>query len=690
MSGKNLGKFLYSVAVFGDTHVNQEEDYSSSPYPCNRLANPRARYVVADINRRKPAFSIHLGDAINPIPHLPSYETAAKNAMEIFSGLDNPLYILPGNHDIGDKPVDWMPAGSVNSDYIKKYQSSFGDHYYSFDYGGCHFILLNTAMCNAKTEEERAQRAWFDEDLRKNRDQRIFLFMHYPPYITSPDERGHYDNIDEPDRSWLLGLLEKYNVEALLAGHVHNLFYNRHASTDCYILPSTCFVRHDFSEFYHIDGGDQNGRNDTGKLGYFILKIYENGHLTRWIRTYGELLSPGKTLPGMENELEPQHSLEEQPVAVGFDMRHSWANVVEIPASGAVDEFERKRARNDYPLMALWELGARKMRIPLQDLLDDEVRERIRILAGMGHEFTVYTYNIPPENELDILIENSAMISAWELVINWNHIDDVVQQLLQIKARADLRVYISKLRNFEDHAHGKQFNHFINHGFQVDEKHQIGAFLSDENYRRAVDGFAFRICRPDSAWDAVMKAGEISLDLNTRASLQIRFASENPAEDFKDDLANANRTAETVAASMCMNNIDIFLDSFIDIDRSYFARNGLYDRRFNPRLGSLVFLNLHAALQPHYNTIKNSNLLSDIPGMSLAWLKSETTESLVILPDAETEVTTFPLAIKAHSGNFRCINLKTGQIAEAAFTCSGDQTRFDQALKVDVPVLLEF
>jgi hypothetical protein len=392
----------------------------------------------------------------------------------------------------------------------------------------------------------------------------------------------------------------------------------------------------------------------------------------------------------MENELELQHSFGEQPAAVGFDMRHSWANVVEIPASGAVDEFERKRVRNDYPLMALWELGARKMRIPLQDLLDHEVRERIRILAGMGHEFTVYTYNVPPENELDILIENSAKISAWELVINWNHIDDVVPQLLQIKARADLRVYISKLRNFEDHAHGKQFNHFINHGFQVDEKQQIGAFLSDENQRKAVDGFAFRTCRPDSAWDAVMKAGEISRDLNTGASLQIRFASENPAEDFKDDLANANRTAETVAACMCMNNIDIFLDSFIDIDRSYFARNGLYDRRFNPRLGSLVFQNLHAALQPQFNTIKNSRLLSDIQGMSLAWLKSETTESLVILPEAETEVTAVPLAIKARSGNFRCINLKTGQIVEAAFTCSGDQIQFDQALKVDVPVLLEF
>jgi Icc-related predicted phosphoesterase len=689
MSGKNLGKLLYSVAVFGDTHVNQEEDYSSSPYPCNSLANPRARYIVADINRRRPVFSIHLGDVVNPIPHLSSYEKAVANAKAIFKDFDNPVYILPGNHDIGDKPVDWMPAGSVNSDYIKKYHGCFGDHYYSFDYGDCHFALLNTAMCNAKTEEERAQQAWLEDDLKKNHGRRIFLFMHYPPYITSPDERGHYDNIDEPGRSWLLGLLEKYNVEALLAGHVHNLFYNRYANTDCYVLPSTCFVRHDFSEFYHIDGGDQNGRNDTGKLGYFILKIYENGHLTQWIRSYGALLAPGETLPGLKNVLKPMHSFEDHPVSVGFDMRHAWANVLEIPASGAVDEFERKRARNDYPLMALWELGARKMRIPLQDLLDNKVLDRVRILAGMGHEFTVYTYNIPPENELNILIENSAVISVWELVINWNHIDDIVQELLKIKARADLCVYISKLRNFEDNAHDKQFNHFINHGFQVDETRQIAEFLKIEDHRKVIDGFAFRTCRPDSAWDAVIKAGEINRDFNTGVSLQARFASQNPAEDFKDDLANANRTAETVAASMFMNKIDIFLDSFIDIDRSYFARTGLYDRRFNPRLGSLVFQHLHAALAPYYGEIEEVSLLSDMQNISIAKLKHKQHDLMLLLPRTEHEITNLPQGTVAHATKLMFTNLKTGQKHEIAITGTSDGIAFDQPLKLEVPALLE-
>ena len=100
MAKKELGRHLYSIAVFGDTHINQEEDYSSSPYPCNKLANARARYIVQDINRRGPAFSIHLGDVVNPIPHLPAYEKAVNNAKDIFKDFNAPLYILPGNHDI--------------------------------------------------------------------------------------------------------------------------------------------------------------------------------------------------------------------------------------------------------------------------------------------------------------------------------------------------------------------------------------------------------------------------------------------------------------------------------------------------------------------------------------------------------------------------------------------------------------
>ena len=38
-------------------------------------------------------------------------------------------------------------------------------------------------------------------------------------------------------------------------------------------------------------------------------------------------------------------------------MRLPWITHHEIPPSGALDEFYRKQVRNDYPFLALYELG---------------------------------------------------------------------------------------------------------------------------------------------------------------------------------------------------------------------------------------------------------------------------------------------------------------------------------------------
>ena len=74
----HIGKHLFTFAVIADSHVNQEETETSSPYECNALANARSRYAVSLLNTLKPDFCIHLGDLVHPVPSLPSYEDAIK------------------------------------------------------------------------------------------------------------------------------------------------------------------------------------------------------------------------------------------------------------------------------------------------------------------------------------------------------------------------------------------------------------------------------------------------------------------------------------------------------------------------------------------------------------------------------------------------------------------------------------
>ena len=126
-----LGKFQFSFGIIGDTHINQNENESASPYLCNKLANGRARWVVAYLNRQDVDFTVHLGDIVNPVPHLESYGDAIQCFRAIFSKLENPLYVVPGNHDIGDKPVDWMPASNINERFIQHFEETHGRHYFS-------------------------------------------------------------------------------------------------------------------------------------------------------------------------------------------------------------------------------------------------------------------------------------------------------------------------------------------------------------------------------------------------------------------------------------------------------------------------------------------------------------------------------------------------------------------------------
>ena len=690
-SATELGRHLFTFAIIADSHMNEHETQSASPYECNKLANARSRRVMAEINRLNPDFTIHLGDMVNPVPHLPSYASAAENFLELFSALNTDLHLVPGNHDIGDKRVDWMPAGCVKEDYVELYRSHFGKDYYSFQHKGCHFVIINAPLINSGLGAETAQRHWLEQDLAGHSDKRIFVNSHYPPYIAERDENGGYDNIDEPGRSWLLDLLERHNVEALYSGHVHNFFYNRYVNTDCYVLPSICFVRHDYSELFKIAPGATYGRDDVAKLGYFIVKIYENGHVNHPLRTYGKVLEPGEALSSDATRLECFHSRETAVAFVGVDLRDSWAGVAELPASGAVDEFERKRVRNDYSLMAIWEMGIRKLRIPLHELADDTCRRRIRHLRRLGHEFTAYSYGIPQDSLRQALGEHHELLSAWEVVTKRQQLNTIISTVREMKAEAaQLPIYISKLRGFGDRKmEGSHFSHFIDYGFRAHERDDVGEWLEGEGAREAVDGVVFRVPRDGSPWEQIHEIARIADDFEIGVAAHIRFAGENPAVAFNNDGHNANRVAESIAAAMSVEKVSVFLDTLLDVDRGYFARTGLLDRRYNPRPGSFVFRYLQAALAGHAAQLSQGRLHTFEGGQLLSMCGAEGFAALM-MPDGAMSAGNIPADTSGLSdtGEAQRVDLRTGLVTHISWRSSEGAIILDEIVTCETPTLL--
>ena len=692
---RDLGAYLFTIAVVADTHLNETEYASASPFECNRVANARTRWVVARVNQLAPTLTIHLGDLVHPVPAQPSYTEAAHNFRELTRALQCPLHLVPGNHDVGDKPVAWAPAATVSDEYLALWREHFGEQFYAFDVRGLRMVVVNASIINSGLAAETQQRAWLERELASSAGRRTFLCIHYPPYVSRPDESESYDNLAEPGRSWLLGLIEAHRPEAMFCGHVHNFWYNRHGDTDCYILPSTAFVRHDYSELSRVAPAldAEHGRNDLPKLGFFLVRIYERGHVCHVVRTYGATLDPGATLAPTGETVAPLHSRENVRAPLGLDLRQPWAEVVEITATGAVDEFERKKVRNDYPLLALWEMGVRTLRVPFQDLEDAGVRERMRLLRHMGHRFIVYTFDVPRGRTRDLLIEHHDVVDTWEVVALWPDVARILEGIAEIKGKAPLAVSLSRLRG-KDHAHpgGGRFYHFIDHGFVPSEREAIEQLVL-MGARDVVDGVTYRILRQDSPWRAIGSAAEIVAAAGLRATVVVRMASQNPAQAFNDDLANANRVAEALAAAMAQSTrgVAVVIDGFADIDRGYFVRTGLVDRRWNPRLGAHVVRNLYGALNETSELIVGGDVY-EASGGRVVTLHRPTELLALVLPEPHARLHGVPASAGSEltSGLARVIDLETGSITRQPWQRRDDGLAIADGIACAVPMLTCF
>jgi calcineurin-like phosphoesterase family protein len=553
--------------------------------------------VAHTINIYSPDLVIHLGDIVHPVPHLPTYSSASKVAQEIMGSLTSPYHLVPGNHDVGDKNNPTVPSYKINDQYIEDFHRHHGPTFQSFDHGDIHFVIINSLALNSGLTEETEQRIWLEDDLDKQRGSRIHLFSHYPPYLHLPNEPSNYDNLDQPARKWLLNLIEEYHVEAFFAGHVHQFFYKRHSETDIYNLLSTCMLRQDYANLFRVESPEEYGRNDAAKLGYCIIDVYENGHVARIQRSYGRTLKEGGTLQ-QKTRIETRHPSEGFPSPLGVQLRYPIAEITELPYMGPLDEFVRKKTRNDYTVLALWETGIRTLRLPLADLTDETTRRRLYELHRMGSRYGFFTVNTPKSG---LIVEHSRLVDFLEVILPWETVYDTLHDASRLREALNLPVYVA---NIESSVHrertGPKFSHYMSYGFRIDDTSKLETILPQ---RGSVDGFVFEVGQFNPPLPTIQRISDYALANGFKALVNVRFAPEDPADYPQDHNHTANRVAETVVAGYVHPGVRVLLDTFMDHDRGYFPRAGLYDRRLNPRRAALVLRHLNSAIITHGTNI---------------------------------------------------------------------------------------
>lgn len=584
--------------VLTDTHINASDTETASPWAVNRLANARARAAVAAINEIGPDFAVHLGDVIHPLPGHTGYDAASERARSILSDLNCPLTVIPGNHDVGDKPLDWSPAEIVSDYFVDAFRKDHGADWTCFERDGCVFVGIDAQLINSGLTLEAEQWNWIEKTLQGATDKRIFFFLHYPPYICAPDEHEHYDNIGEPGRDRLLDLLTRHGVEACFSGHVHNFFYNLLGDMRSYTLPAVSAVRHDYAGLFPVPPADDFfGRDDSAKLGFLVVDVDAQGHRIRFLRSHGQSLGPGAesapdhAAPHLTPYRMPFGSSRSNGTRLGATLRGSWAHVTEIAASGAVDEFRRKPARDDYFLTALWESGVNRVRMPIDDLTDAARRDRVRLLALDGFAVQVFSFGLPGPAEMAHLTAARDSIETLEIILPLTQMQEAVPAIEALGRDLGCKTAVSPLvQSGSDPGEGA-FIHFIAHGFAPD------ATLPDWLAHSSIDAVGFRAGHRADPLIAAQHGAKAAKMVGKMAQIHVVTGDPNPARMDRDPSRTANRAVmATIAAHTVPDVSHLWLDTLSDVDRAYFPRLGLFDKRSNPGPAGVLVDRLAQAL----------------------------------------------------------------------------------------------
>jgi hypothetical protein len=166
---------------------------------------------------------------------------------------------------------------------------------------------------------------------------------------------------------------------------------------------------------------------------------------------------------------------------------------MDIPANGALEEFERKRVRDDYALYALWEMGAASFRLPLQDLLDGHTRKRIRRMSERGQSFVLYCYGVPDGGAAKGLAENTNLVRALEIATRPDRLEPKLAGIASLKKTTGTAIRPSFMRTGRGDEGQSQYKHTVDHGFLPDEAEQVAALFSRPEVRANADGVVFRV-----------------------------------------------------------------------------------------------------------------------------------------------------------------------------------------------------
>lgn len=202
-------RVICHIALVSDTHVGATSNFE--PYI------DRFEQIIAQINQSTDIDLVLLSGDLVQDP------TPANEArfMELVHQISKPTLFVPGNHDLGNKPLGGEPS-KVTEANLLLYKTTIGELWFAKQVTPeLRIIGLSSPLFGSKLPDEQAQWDFLDKQLAQPQPGFTILLTHYPLFVGNADEDDRYQNMNRPARQHLLSLAKQAKVLAVLSGHLH-------------------------------------------------------------------------------------------------------------------------------------------------------------------------------------------------------------------------------------------------------------------------------------------------------------------------------------------------------------------------------------------------------------------------------------------------------------------------------------
>lgn len=208
-SFKTEGNGSFSCLYMGDVQYQvRSEDYKQWGSLLQRAYQQKPEI----------AMGIFGGDMVEKSGDVQDWKAFFSAGQPVFSKV--PMATVPGNHETSIIPYTYLQMLPVPQ------KGPVKGEVYSFDYGDCHFVMLNSCLFMEERIHELGEsqwkkmiasvNQWIAKDLSASHAKWKVAVMHHPPYPIAEDDEL-YSRLRD---NWT-PVLEHGNIDLVLCGHQH-------------------------------------------------------------------------------------------------------------------------------------------------------------------------------------------------------------------------------------------------------------------------------------------------------------------------------------------------------------------------------------------------------------------------------------------------------------------------------------